>query len=128
MVQDGFAWRYPQYDMPGESCAALGVAPRKAAGAEVRSLIFLASALVPVHAEHMVSDPFLESCSLANEQESQRAYYLPSLVDIELLKRQIRAEKVAKEGGPPHVNADGQPRIHRASHYGQRRKHPSSVG
>jgi len=75
----------------------------------------------------MDSEPFLESCSLANEQESQRAYYLPSLVEIEVLKRQIRTEKEAKQGGPSHANMDRQPRVHRASHYGQRRKHPTSV-
>jgi hypothetical protein len=75
----------------------------------------------------MDSEPFRETCSLANEQESQRAYYLPSLAEIEVLKRQIRAEKEAKQavsGGPLYLNLDRQPRTLSTNHYGQRRKHP----
>jgi len=67
----------------------------------------------------MDSEPFLESCSLANEQESQRAYYLPSLVEIEVLKRQIRAEKEAKQamgGGPLYLKMDRQPMVFRTDH------------
>jgi hypothetical protein len=41
----------------------------------------------------------LESCRLANERELKMAY-LPSLADIELLKRQIRAENEARKNHP----------------------------
>ena len=48
----------------------------------------------------MDSTPFesdmLESCRLANDRELQMVY-LPSLADIELLKRQIRAENETRK-------------------------------
>jgi hypothetical protein len=55
---------------------------------------------------------------------------LPSLAEIAVLKRQIRAEKKAKEplkGSPHDVRRYRQPRILRTNHNGQRRKYLSSV-
>ncbi len=95
------------------------MATGKTAAVEGRSLIFLASALVPVHAAHMDSEPFLESCSLANEQEAQRAYYLPSPAEITVMKRQIRAEKEANEaleGGPPYLKMHSQTKVFRTDY------------
>jgi hypothetical protein len=68
----------------------------------------------------MDSASFLESCSLANEQESQRVDYLPSLAEIEVLKRRIRAEKGAREAlkhsGPPHLKMYRQPKVVRTEY------------
>jgi hypothetical protein len=77
----------------------------------------------------MDSEPFLESCRLDDERELQRASYLPSLAEIAVQKRQIRAEKKAEEpleGSPHDVRSYRQPRILRTNRNGQRRKHPSS--
>jgi len=67
IVQDGFAWRYPQHEFTAaeadarehrrglwagsESGAALGVATSETAGIKGCSLIFLASAFLLAHAE-----------------------------------------------------------------------------
>jgi hypothetical protein len=78
----------------------------------------------------MDSELFLESCRHDDEQELQRASYLPSLSEIAVVKRRIRDEKKAKEaleGSPHDVRRFRQPRIIRTNHNGQRRKRLSSV-
>jgi hypothetical protein len=40
------------------------------------------------------------------------------------MKRQIRDEKEAQEGGPPQLKMCREPRVFRTNHDGQRRKHP----
>jgi len=61
----------------------------------------------------MDSKPFLECCRLDDERESKRVR-LPSREEIEVLKRQIRAENKARETlkgrGPSHLKMYRQPR------------------
>jgi hypothetical protein len=69
--------------------------------------------LIAMDAEPFESDA-IESRLLANERELPRVY-LPSLDEIEALKRQIRAENEAREAleeeGPPYLKMYRQPRV-----------------
>jgi hypothetical protein len=68
--------------------------------------------LSAVNAENFDSDS-IESPGLAEERDSPLVY-LPSPLEIETLKRQIRSENEAKqasEDGPPYLNMYRHPRI-----------------
>ena len=64
-------------------------------------LAALSPMLIIMDAELFNSD-LLESCRRDDARELQTVY-LPSLAEIAVIKRQIRAEKEAKEGGPSHL-------------------------
>ena len=78
--------------------------------------------LVAMDAEVFNSD-LQESCRRDDARELHTAY-LPSLAEIAVMKRQIRDEKEAQEGGPPQLKMCREPRVFRTNHDGQRRKHP----
>ena len=80
--------------------------------------------LSAVDAESFDSDPF-ESRWLANEQEPP-GVYLPSPEQIEVLKRQIRAENDARETlreGPQYLKMDRQPKVLRTDYSQGRIRH-----
>jgi len=79
--------------------------------------------LISMDAE-LFDTALLESWRLDGERELQRVFYLPSLAEIAVMKRQIRGEKEAKDGGPAHPKMCREPRVFKTNHDGQRRKHP----
>jgi hypothetical protein len=73
--------------------------------------------LSAMKAELFNSD-LLESCRRDDARELQTVY-LPSLAEITVMKRQIRAEKEAKEalqGGPPYLKIYRQTRVFRTDY------------
>jgi hypothetical protein len=57
----------------------------------------------------------LESCRRDDARELHTAY-LPSLAEIAVMKRQIRDEKEAQEGGPPQLKMCRQTRVFRTDY------------
>jgi hypothetical protein len=70
----------------------------------------------------MDPDDFLESCRLASEREVKNVR-VPSLEEIESLKRQIRDENDARDArrSPPQLKTFRRPKVCRTS-YGAGRK------
>src|SRR5262249_46179221 len=59
--------------------------------------------------------PAHASSNSASDQSQGHRIYLPSLEEIEALKRQIRAEK-EQSGGPPHLKMYRQPKVFRTEY------------
>jgi hypothetical protein len=75
----------------------------------------------------MDSDAFLESCQHDNEREVKNVR-MPSLEEIETLKRQIRDEKEARDAlrgrGPSQLKTYRRPKICRTSYGAGRKSRP----
>ncbi len=69
------------------------------------------------HAEDMYPDAFLESCRHDNEREVKNVR-MPSPEEIETVKRQIRAEREAREAhrGPPQLKSYRRPKVCRTTY------------
>jgi hypothetical protein len=68
-------------------------------------------------AAELFDTELLESCRRDDARELHTAY-LPSLAEIAVMKRQIRDEKEAKDGGPPQLKMCREPRVFKTNHDG----------
>jgi hypothetical protein len=102
--------------MPPSDCPSLRFAPDTFRG---KRRCRLASPRTITDAARMDSDAFLESCRHDNEREVKNVR-LPSLEEIETLKRQIRAENDAREAkkrcSPPYLRMYREPKVRRTSY------------
>jgi len=93
--------------MPPSGCPSLRFAPDTFRGKRRWPLAF---PRMITDAARMDSDAFLESCRHDNEREVKNVR-LPSLEEIETVKRQIRAENDARDAhrGPPQLKVYRRP-------------------